>query len=358
MFTLNTGEVSVKAEREKQFDSLRKQVGRTPLIEIQYPKLENGNRLFAKCEFLNPTYSHHDRQYVELFYEAEKSGSITPGVTPIIETTSGSAGISFAWIAKELGYDATVIVPSELPSSRIEDIKKFGGKLIISEGKYLLGSINKLKTILLDDRDKQGDKSKRYYFINHSRKEVSSLALESIATETLEQCPECNTYIGILGSGSSISGPAKVFLDSGVNVVAWEPFGSAHGFDQQNPSEYLELFGIKPGEIPHNIFGGSFVGADFPHINSSVEMLKNKIVLVADQYQISNYEKFISDNGLNNPDKLINNVRSLIQWDKIDPFSLPVGYTSLGNLAVALNYSKTTSNEKIVIVLYDPITRY
>ncbi|MDP2159235.1 MAG: hypothetical protein Q8K02_02035, partial [Flavobacterium sp.] len=69
--------------RLQEYAELQEKVGRTPLYEIQNIEIPNGNRVFAKEEWVNPTGSIFDRVYPHLFQIAEDEGKIIPGVTPV-----------------------------------------------------------------------------------------------------------------------------------------------------------------------------------------------------------------------------------------------------------------------------------
>ena len=51
---------------------------------------------FSRCEFFNAGGSVKDRIARRMIEEAEKAGKITPGVTTIIEPTSGNTGVGLA----------------------------------------------------------------------------------------------------------------------------------------------------------------------------------------------------------------------------------------------------------------------
>lgn len=54
----------------------------------------NCHSIVAKCEFFNAGGSVKDRIAVRMIQEAEDAGIISPGVSTIIEPTSGNTGIS------------------------------------------------------------------------------------------------------------------------------------------------------------------------------------------------------------------------------------------------------------------------
>ena len=101
--------------RADLYARIEKAVGWTGMNRFSLP---NGNTLFQKNETGNPTETHYDRCYVHLIKNLELDGKIRPG-DMLLETTSGSAGVSFAWVCKKLGYEAVVFMPAFVPEPRI-----------------------------------------------------------------------------------------------------------------------------------------------------------------------------------------------------------------------------------------------
>src|SRR6516162_4413264 len=106
-------------------------IGRTPLTELRSPQKSFDGLVLAKEEYRNPTGSHYDREYFRLLYELEDNRTIVPGETPLIETTTGNAGASFAWACRILGYSPVkVIIPADMPSAREAQIASFGAEIV------------------------------------------------------------------------------------------------------------------------------------------------------------------------------------------------------------------------------------
>ncbi|KAK3131615.1 hypothetical protein QOZ80_6AG0508830 [Eleusine coracana subsp. coracana] len=76
-------------------------VGWTPLIELN--RITNkGNlnvRIVGKLESYQPLCSVKDRSALRMIEDAEEKGLISPGVTTLVEPTSGNMGIGLAYIA-------------------------------------------------------------------------------------------------------------------------------------------------------------------------------------------------------------------------------------------------------------------
>src|SRR5262245_46615483 len=135
--------------RKDVYRSINARVGNTTLRRLTNIAAPNGNRIWAKLEYENPTESAFDRVYPGLFESAESDGRIVPGVTPVIECSTGNAGASFAWVAKELGYESHVIIHADAPGARIAQLERLGAKVILSPaGQYGAGYVGVLNTIL------------------------------------------------------------------------------------------------------------------------------------------------------------------------------------------------------------------
>ncbi|MGP1281540.1 MAG: pyridoxal-phosphate dependent enzyme, partial [Parasphingopyxis sp.] len=82
-------------------------VGRTPLIAIQMRFRGERTTVHAKAEFLNLTGSIKDRMAQGILSAAKARGDLAPG-QPIVEATSGNAGIALAALGRALGHPVTI----------------------------------------------------------------------------------------------------------------------------------------------------------------------------------------------------------------------------------------------------------
>ena len=112
----------VPAER---FQGLRRLVGNTPLLAIDYTLDGRPARLFAKSENLNMTGSIKDRMALHILRRAYERGAIEPGAR-IIEATSGNTGISFSAIGRALGHPVSIFMPNWMSAERVNLIRGFG----------------------------------------------------------------------------------------------------------------------------------------------------------------------------------------------------------------------------------------
>jgi cysteine synthase A len=126
-----------------RFDGLRRLVGNTPLLAIDYSLDGEPRRLYAKSENLNMTGSIKDRMALYILRRAYERGTIEPGAL-IIEATSGNTGISFAAIGRALGHPVSIFMPDWMSPERVNLIKGFGAEVHpVSEAEGgFLGSID------------------------------------------------------------------------------------------------------------------------------------------------------------------------------------------------------------------------
>jgi len=330
-------------ERIKTYESLEQKVGNTPLYEIKKISIPNRNRIFAKEEYLNPTASNFDRVYPYLFRVAEEKEFIVPGVTPVIEASTGNAGASFAWCAKELGYtDATVITHADTPKARVEQIKSYGAKVIFSPaGEFAAGYVRKLEEILAEDKKQKGGKigknPKRMYAVTKISSE-GKVPFKKYVEEAVKQLANIiadshfNFFICAVGSGTMVSGVGEAFKKLG---------------------KPTKIIAIETAEVP---------------VVSSLK--KHKTLSTKEYYTLSDIPFGLGAPGLP-PDKLdIDfNVIDDIQGVKTEEWKNAlnmlhqkehklVGRTSGAELAIALRMANNISDKIFLITFHDASWKY
>lgn len=309
------------------YDKLKLSIGSTPLYKIKKISLPNNNVVLAKEEYKNPTGSHYDRVYLWLFRDLENKGVIKPGITPLIDNSSGNAASSFAWLGSQLGYDCTVVVPEDLPQARINDIKKYNPNIVFSEaGRYVLGTNEKLRNILKDSF-KKGNPNGRLYCMNHSENTISLRAMEECAEEIsiFNDVHKVDYFIGAIGNGTSLTGMGHILKSKmSCTLVGWDPEEAPVGFSLKHLNQHFEFHS-------HEVYGTGAWGLKFPHLN--VDMLDDVCVVKKEEWTEAL--------------KLLHNIEEK-----------PVGNSSAGSLAVAMKMAKKVSNKIFLIIFYDPIWKY
>ena len=103
-----------RSRKNKVKENVLETIGGTPLLKLNPERLgykEVKATILAKLEFFNPGGSVKDRIAVSMIDEAERKGQIRPGITTLVEATSGNTGIALAMVAASRGYRLVVTMP-------------------------------------------------------------------------------------------------------------------------------------------------------------------------------------------------------------------------------------------------------
>ncbi|EPQ67620.1 Bgt-1905 [Blumeria graminis f. sp. tritici] len=103
-------------------------IGNTPMFKIKSLSQATGCTIMAKAEFLNGAGgSPKDRVALHMLRVAEEEGVLEPerGDT-IYEGTVGSTGISLASLAKTMGYNIHICMPSDQSHEKVELLQCLG----------------------------------------------------------------------------------------------------------------------------------------------------------------------------------------------------------------------------------------
>src|SRR5438105_7930256 len=114
-------------------------VGCTPMVQLARMAPELEVELFAKLEAFNPGGSVKDRIGVAMIEAAEQEGRIEPGVTTIVEATSGNTGIALAFVCAAKGYRLVLTMPQGMSREREGLVRLYGATVEVTES---LGGLN------------------------------------------------------------------------------------------------------------------------------------------------------------------------------------------------------------------------
>jgi cysteine synthase A len=341
-------------ERQEIFDRLEKQIGKTELVEIKNSPIDipNGNRIFAKLEYQNPTGSHYDRYWVRLFRTREDtehnndySGSVKNRKNiyhgqsfPILETSTGNSGASFAWVCRELGYPCEVLIPADMPNARLEQIKYYGARVHTTpKGKYVRGLIERFRQQLEYDKG-------NYVYTNHATDEKDGVsAIEELGNEIGEYFKEnklsVDYFVSALGNGLTTRFVGKALLKhfNSIKIIGVEPFESPTVYSMWNPQKLKEKYGTIDFNSNHELIGTGPGELEFAFPNMQ------KVVA----------EKMLHDIILEKRDEWI------IRDEQLNAIpNLSVGHTSAACFDAAIKMAKNIHNKNIVVIFYDSQWKY
>jgi cysteine synthase len=241
-------------------------VGGTPLVEmgrmLGEAARENGVRLLAKLESLNPGGSVKDRIGVAMIEAAEAQGRIEPGRSTIVEATSGNTGIALAMVCAAKGYELVLTLPQGMSRERECLLRLYGAQVRVTES---MGGMHEAVQAARELASRP-DVFLPDQFSNPANPEVHRRTTGPEIERALEG-EKVDVLVAGVGTGGTITGAGEYLRERNphLRVVAVEPKGSA------------VLSGETPG--PHRIQG---IGAGFvPQVLNRA--LLDEVIAVSDE---------------------------------------------------------------------------
>lgn len=221
-------------------------IGDTPLVKLNRIVPEGSAEIYVKLEYQNPGSSVKDRIAISMIEDAEQQGIIKPGVSTIVEPTSGNTGIGLAMVAAAKGYRAILVMPETMSLERRNLLRAYGAELVLTPGSEgMNGAVKKAEEIVAENPS---------YFLPQQFKNKANVKIhrETTGPEIVEAINsldgKLDAFVAGIGTGGTISGAGEVLKKNfpNIKVVAVEPAASPL------------LSGGGPG--PHKIQG---IGANF-----------------------------------------------------------------------------------------------
>lgn len=212
----------------KVLNTILDHIGNTPMVRVSKIAKQEGLKceLLAKCEFFNAGGSVKDRIAKRMVEEAEAAGTITPGVSTIIEPTSGNTGIGLALAAAVKGYRVIITLPEKMSQEKVDVLKALGAEIIRTPTEAAwdspeshIGVAKKLRdsipnAVILDQYGNPYNPIAHY---------------DTTAEEILNACDgQVDMLVAGAGTGGTISGIARKLKEKcpNVKIVGVDPHGS------------------------------------------------------------------------------------------------------------------------------------
>ena len=176
-------------------------IGNTPLVRINRILNKPGVDIYAKIEGFNPTGSIKDRIALRMIEQAERDGTLKPGMR-IIEATSGNTGIGLSMIGVVKQYGVTIVMSEAVSIERRRMMEAFGAEIVLTPAEDGTdGAIIECRKII--------EKNPGVYFNpNQYSNEYNKLAhYKTTAEEIWRQCEGRVThFVSSLGTSGTIMG--------------------------------------------------------------------------------------------------------------------------------------------------------
>jgi len=297
-------------------------IGNTPLIQLKKVMPENSARVFAKAEFLNPSGSVKDRMALYIIEKAEKDGLLKPGGT-IVENTSGNTGAAVAMVAALKGYKAIFTMPDKMSTEKINLLKAFGAKVIVTPTNVPADSpLSYYETAKRIARETPNS-----FYLNQYHNPLNIEAhYHTTAPEIWEQTQgELDFLVAGIGTGGTLSGVGKYLKEKNpkIKIMAVDPIGSV----------FYQYF--KTGKLPQpHVYKVEGIGEDM--LTGAMDFS-----VVDEIYQVNDRQSFLMARKLTRQEGLF------------------VGGSSGAAAHVAIELAKKVEKDKIIVVILpDSGTRY
>jgi threonine dehydratase len=107
-------------------------VRRTPMLAVD---AGFGGSGWFKLEYLQHTGTFKARGAFNRIISASEDGSLDPTVG-IVVASGGNAGLANAFAARAIGVPATVFVPVNSPTVKVEKLRKYGAEVVLRGNEY------------------------------------------------------------------------------------------------------------------------------------------------------------------------------------------------------------------------------
>ncbi len=263
------------------FDDVSQSIGNTPLVRLK--KLSSAN-ILLKIESRNPANSVKCRIGANMIWQAEKDGTLTPGME-IVEPTSGNTGIALAYVGAARGYKVTLTMPATMSLERRKIMKALGANIVLTPGpKGMQGAI--------DEAQKLVDENPENCLMLQQFSNPANPAIHEQTTGP-EIWNDTDGTIDVLvagvGTGGTITGISRYIKNTqGKNItsVAVEPLASPL-ISQQRAGQAL-------APAPHKIQG---IGANFIPDNLDLSII-DQVETIDNDEAIEMAQKLMKEEGI------------------------------------------------------------
>jgi len=214
--------------------SITQAIGQTPLLRLDMIKKHFGYKghIYAKLEYLNPSFSKKDRIALGMINMAEWKGLLKPGQA-VLEMTSGNTGTGVAMVCSAKGYRMICVLSKGNSPERAKMIEAFGGEVVFVDQApgAVKGKVSSEDIRLVEIEAERLVKETGAFFLNQFKNFDNAMAQEPAAHEMWQQSDgRLDAFADFVGTGGTFTGYSRVFkaLNPTMKCYVVEPHGLAY----------------------------------------------------------------------------------------------------------------------------------
>ena len=223
---------------EPYITSIIQAIGNTPLLRLDKIKRHLGleGNIFAKLEYLNPSFSKKDRIALGMIEMAEAKGLLKPSQA-VLEVTSGNTGTGVALVCAAKGYRFICMMSRGNSIERVKMIEAFGGEVVLVDQApgAVKGKVSGEDLRLVELEAERVTKETGAFFLNQFGSLDNPAAQEVAAEEMWRQSKgKIDFFADFIGTGGTFAGYSGALKRNcpKMRCYAVEPHGRAYYKDE------------------------------------------------------------------------------------------------------------------------------
>ena len=207
--------------------ALEKEIGHTPLHQINGLFHHPGVRLYAKKEWMQLSGSVKARAGYSIIRRAIEEGRLSRGKT-LLDATSGNTGIAYAHIAKRLNIPVALCLPENASRERKDILESLGVKLILTSRFEGTDGAQQVARALAE-----ADPDAYFYADQYKNSNNWKAHYHGTAPEIFEALPGVTHFVAGLGTTGTFVGTGRRLkeLTPGIRLISLQPDLPMHGLE-------------------------------------------------------------------------------------------------------------------------------